>query len=557
MLLKRVLLTSIILTLIVLLSGCVSSHQSRTPESTIPFASQTISSPVIQKNPDANAILSTPFNSPITTNSSVTPTVDIINRPLLLNDPVISSLPTKTVSGANITRHNYFDSGEEFSFRIQVEGSQYNDLSSFKKLFFQAKFIANQITRYDFETVDTHLPFNLSFSSGMRYDLKLIPGTTYCIFIQLAMGFPSAYGLIISNGPEIIFAGVTDWCLDGIITIDNGFFPIGFPSMNVIQKDLMRDNYYEYNSSAEFTRITNLEIQFFLNDKIFTMHQGQSADLGDYKVDLLFAISRNTQYKVSVADGGINTFSFVIAKRIKSIPTSIQSAAYDEVKFADPSLDAVVRKALNFTNKDITRIDLVTLNRLEAVSSNITNLSGIEKCLGLWQLNLSDNPFKDLSPLSYLTALERLEINHSSPRDPNKIKDISSFKPVNPRSLKYLYLFRNEITDITPISNETELSVLDISDNKITDISALSSLTKLDRLNLSFNQISDISALSKQPFYELKLAGNKISDIKPLVNNTRLQNGTKIDLIWNPLNQKSINEYIPELQKRNNFVVNY
>lgn len=576
MLLKRVLLISIVLTLIVLLSGCVSTQQSRIPEGTIPVSSPTISSPVIQNSPDANPTISTPVNSPISTNSSVTPTVNITNRQPILNDPVFSSLPTKTVSRANITRHNYFDPGEQFSFRIKVEGSQNdNDLSRVNKFVLQAKFIANQITSYDFETIDTHVRFNLSFPSGLRYDLKLIPGATYFIFIQLAIGFSSsAYGLIISNGPEIIFAGVTDYGLDGIITIDNGFFPIGFPSMNVIQKDLMRDNYFEINSDIQFGRTTNLEVQFILNDKIFTMHQGQSADLGDYKVDLLLAASGEMHFKVMVTDAGGSgdSISFVIAKRVDSVPISIKSTAYDEVKFVDPSLDAAVRKALNFTNKDITRIDLVKLNRLEAVSSNITNLSGIEQCLGLWQLNLSGNPVNDLSPLSYLTGLERLDLSYC------KLKDISSFKPINPRSLKYLSLFRNEITDIAPISKVTELYSLDMSKNNIKDISALSSLAKLNRLSsyanrisdisalanlpnlssviLEDNLITDISALSKQPLYEIKLAGNKINDIKPLVDNTNLKN-TNIDLRWNPLNQKSINEHIPELQKRKFLTVNY
>jgi hypothetical protein len=46
------------------------------------------------------------------------------------------------------------------------------------------------------------------------------------------------------------------------------------------------------------------------------------------------------------------------------------------------------------------------------------------------------------------------------------------------------------------------------------------------------------------------LSGNKIEDILPLVNNPYLGQGVYLYLGGNPLNEKSLNEYIPILIER-------
>jgi len=46
------------------------------------------------------------------------------------------------------------------------------------------------------------------------------------------------------------------------------------------------------------------------------------------------------------------------------------------------------------------------------------------------------------------------------------------------------------------------------------------------------------------------LDGNSIVDISPLVANSGLSDGDEVDLKWNPLSDKSLNEYIPQLEER-------
>jgi len=82
-------------------------------------------------------------------------------------------------------------------------------------------------------------------------------------------------------------------------------------------------------------------------------------------------------------------------------------------------------------------------------------------------------------------------------------------------------------------------------------VSPLADLTSLAELYLWDNQISDISALaSLTSLTELDLHSNQISDILPLVQNAGLGAGDTVDLKSNPLSSDSITIYMPQLQER-------
>ena len=68
-------------------------------------------------------------------------------------------------------------------------------------------------------------------------------------------------------------------------------------------------------------------------------------------------------------------------------------------------------------------------------------------------------------------------------------------KVENPDNITILYLYNNELTDISEIKRFKNLERLYINNNKITDISVLEDLTKLKTLDLSYNNIKDISVL--------------------------------------------------------------
>jgi len=92
------------------------------------------------------------------------------------------------------------------------------------------------------------------------------------------------------------------------------------------------------------------------------------------------------------------------------------------------------------------------------------------------------------------------------------------------------------ISDLTGLSNLTNLEFLNMEFNQISSINELSSLTNLGQLFLQQNQIQDISALANlHSLFEVGLEYNQVTDILPLLANDSLGWGDKIWLVNNPL----------------------
>ena len=197
------------------------------------------------------------------------------------------------------------------------------------------------------------------------------------------------------------------------------------------------------------------------------------------------------------------------------------------VDIPDANLRAVIADSLGKSRgASITRAEMATLARIVARNKGIRNLTGLEHAtnlqvlrLGLVRVNgelVNSNDISNLSPLSNLTNLTYLDL------DDNSISDISALS--NLTNLTYLSLDFNSISDISALSNLTNLEWLFLSFNSISDISALSNLTNLETLFLWDNDISDISALSNLTNLEwLFLSFNSISDISALSNLTNLE----------------------------------
>ena len=182
------------------------------------------------------------------------------------------------------------------------------------------------------------------------------------------------------------------------------------------------------------------------------------------------------------------------------------------VSIADSNLRAAIENALGKApGSVITATEMATLTELSAPNADITDLTGLEAATNLLRLDLGER----------YVAVEGRFINS------------------------------NAISDLSPLSGLTALTLLDLEGNNISDISALSGLTNLIVLYLGDNSISDISALSGLTnLVVLWLWDNLISDISPLVENTRLGQGEEVIVSENPLSDLSINTHIPALQSR-------
>ena len=171
---------------------------------------------------------------------------------------------------------------------------------------------------------------------------------------------------------------------------------------------------------------------------------------------------------------------------IASVP-GCQRSSSNLVCFPDPVLEVVVRNAIRKPNGDIYRSDLLDLTTLNASQLGIVSIEGIQHCVGLTDLFLYDNQIVDITALSELRKLRVLGLSW------NRIRCIGALSDLN--KLTVLGLSGNQITDIGALSDLDILMQLYVHENEISDISALSGLDKLTKLDLSDNQIRDITPL--------------------------------------------------------------
>ncbi|MCL1998329.1 MAG: leucine-rich repeat domain-containing protein, partial [Turicibacter sp.] len=123
-------------------------------------------------------------------------------------------------------------------------------------------------------------------------------------------------------------------------------------------------------------------------------------------------------------------------------------------------------------------------------------------------LDLSHQNLRDLEPLAELTNLRFLNLSS------NQITDISPLASLV--NLRDLDLSRNEITDLRPLAELANLEVLELWNNRIMDVRPLADL-QLNRLELSNNMIFNISPLENMVgLWHLGLGNNRITDISPL-----------------------------------------
>jgi Leucine-rich repeat (LRR) protein len=283
-------------------------------------------------------------------------------------------------------------------------------------------------------------------------------------------------------------------------------------------------------------------------------------------------------------------------------------------KFEDLNLEAIIRAKLNKQVDEIDSNALLSLDSLSYAEviprQRISSLKGLENCKNLIFLSIGSQDISDISPLSSLTKLKFLWLdqNHKiSDVTPltelinleelhlqsnlilditpikdltqlrilelqnNEIKDISPLKNLHSLTMLYLsgaqfsdleplkyllkinqlWLINCNINDISFLSNLVNIKNLHLAWNNITDITPIKNMTNLEWVALDKNNIIDISSLKDlQNLSYVRLWDNQIVDIKPLVDNPNVGKGDILALTGNPLNEKSLTEYIPALQAR-------
>ena len=218
------------------------------------------------------------------------------------------------------------------------------------------------------------------------------------------------------------------------------------------------------------------------------------------------------------------------------------------VTIPDPNLRAALEEALGkASGATITRADMLTLTRLDAIDRGIQDLTGIEFATNLEGLVLRENQVSDISVLGGLINLSWLDLSG------NDVSDISVLGGLI--NLKWLDLSGNDVSDISVLGGLTNLGSLYLSDNDVSDISVLGGLTNLGSLSLRENQVSDISPLASLINLKwLELSYNRISDVSPLaslINLTVLSLGdndvSDISVLGGLTNLKRLHLYVNQV----------
>lgn len=237
-----------------------------------------------------------------------------------------------------------------------------------------------------------------------------------------------------------------------------------------------------------------------------------------------------------------------IINEMEDFKTHFYSMQYENVdvskaiEFPDKALENAIRKEINKETGDIRQEDLLEITSLEIRSNKgeekIESIEGLQYCINLKDIYLYKQNISDISPLEKLTKLESLTIFGSS------IEKIDALK--NLKELKVLNLTYNEVVDITPIKNLNKLERVSFYDNDIEEIDVLKNLKELKVLNLSKNEIVDLTPIENLNKLErLDLYRNSIKKIDALRN---LKSLKELDISSNRIKEISSLIYLAQLE---------
>ncbi|MBI1319576.1 MAG: hypothetical protein GC168_11605 [Candidatus Hydrogenedens sp.] len=142
--------------------------------------------------------------------------------------------------------------------------------------------------------------------------------------------------------------------------------------------------------------------------------------------------------------------------------------------FPDANLAAAVRTAIGKPSGDLEPSDVAVpeFSRLDAALADIGDITGLEHCTSLTELDLHGNCIADIAPLAGLVALRSLNLHD------NQISDITALESLT--GLDLLWLGRNAIDDISPLADNPGLA-------------GTAGTGPWDRINLTFNPLGDAS----------------------------------------------------------------
>lgn len=262
------------------------------------------------------------------------------------------------------------------------------------------------------------------------------------------------------------------------------------------------------------------------------------------KVDSLSSFSQITPYKITTLKG------------IEKCP----NLKYFEMTNQELVTDLTPLSSLNsleylyfYNNSNLS--DLSPLRNIKSLKYltfySCSSLRSVEPLSGLTNLVylnfINTKLISDYNYLSGLINLEEIHINGMS----NSMKGNLSFlsKMIN---MKKLYITNTNISNANSLENLVNLEELDMNNDFLqSDLSMLKNCKKIRFLSLYRNQISTIEPLEEMTLLEkVFIHINRFTNIKPLYDNPGIGEGDSVSVDFDHLDSLSVNYYIPELQAR-------
>lgn len=176
-------------------------------------------------------------------------------------------------------------------------------------------------------------------------------------------------------------------------------------------------------------------------------------------------------------------------------------ALYNALKKARPELDANSKGI-------ITAEELMEINGTLILSNaNISSIDGLQYCTGITMLYIDGNNIDDISPLSNLTELKGLFAQN------NCIGGL----PELPVGIEIINLSNNFLTTVASLGKLTNLKSVFLDDNYISEISFINGTKNLKWLSIRNNNLISIYSASKATkILHLDASNNNINSVEAL-----------------------------------------
>jgi len=186
----------------------------------------------------------------------------------------------------------------------------------------------------------------------------------------------------------------------------------------------------------------------------------------------------------------------------KDIKLSVKSLLLSGKGLTDSEVSAISQlkqlESLSLSGNSITGLsflsDMTTINFLQLSDNKIVDLSPIASLSKLKTLYIDNNPIEDLTPLYGLKALRTLSMKGIGITD----AQLEELQEALPDCKIYTDDVTEEVKEITMgnITFKSDVTELDLRGQNISDLSPLAQCTQLVKLDLRNNSISDLSPLS-------------------------------------------------------------